>query len=110
LFENFPISQFVHDPLYYLAASQSWNLKKLCDFETKFENIFDGSSGPKMGLFYEKNGNEKYRDTVPLKGQTLYSTVLFTAIFSCKFIRAAAPFVKNLTKKDQNGTLPTNLE
>ncbi len=34
--------------------------------ETKFENIFRGLSGPQMELFYEKNGGEKYHDTVPL--------------------------------------------
>jgi hypothetical protein len=31
------------------------------------ENILGGLSGPKMELFYERTGNEKSRDSVPLR-------------------------------------------
>jgi hypothetical protein len=48
------------------VASQTLNLEKLGEFETKFENIFSGLSTPKKELFYEKTGNKKSCDTVPL--------------------------------------------
>ena len=45
------------------------NCEYLGECETKFENILGGFSGAHMELFYEKNGDEKSRDTVPLRAQ-----------------------------------------
>ncbi len=79
MFENFPISKFVHNsPLYYITASQNSNLNNSANLKKKNLKYFWWFIRAPDGVVLWKWTEVKNLDTVPLKASEMVLFANFT--------------------------------